>query len=90
MQNQCAEIKLRAERKGGELLKGMKDRGERIGQHGGDRSDSVSLQDLGVSNKQSSRWQTITSIPEADFERHIEEAKGSRRRLHIVQRKQNH
>ena len=73
IQNQCAEIKIRAERRAGEILKNMADKDERAGGHGGDRksSDTLSLEELGVTNKQSSRWQTEASVPEDVFEAHI-------------------
>ena len=65
MENQCAEIKLRAERKGGELLEKMADSGERPK---GRRKESqdVTFSDLGVTTKQSSRWHAIASIPEGE------------------------
>ena len=65
-----AEVKLRAERRGGELLC------EDGPGHGGDRksesrSRDVTLTDLGVSRMQSSRWQRLAGIPEAVFEEHV-------------------
>jgi N6-adenosine-specific RNA methylase IME4 len=70
-QNRCAELKLRAERKAGELLAA-----DGFGAHGGDRrsSDAVSLEPFGIAPHQSSRWQRVASIPEPDFEAHIAEA----------------
>ena len=63
MQNQCAAIKIRAERRAGEMLKEQdKDKG------GGDTSTGhrvlpvqapPKLSDLGISKNQSSRWQAI-------------------------------
>lgn len=70
-QNHAAEIKLRAERRAGELLAEMD-------KHEGGRpvktADTVSavtpptLEQLGISDKQSSRWQGIAAIPEPLFE----------------------
>jgi len=62
MQNQCAEIKLRAERRAGEILK------DTI-QHGGDRrsetrSHDATLKDSGINKSQSSRWQKIADVSE--------------------------
>tara|TARA_Y100000310_G_scaffold18333_1_gene18036 strand:- start:2289 stop:3266 length:978 start_codon:yes stop_codon:yes gene_type:complete len=70
-QNRCAEIKLRAERKAGEVIPDTVKRGRR------EKGDSVSplLEDLGVSKKQSSRWQQAASVPEAEFEAHIARTK---------------
>lgn len=77
-QNHAAEIKLRAERRAGELLAEMD-------KHEGGRpvktADTVSavtpptLEQLGISDKQSSRWQGIAAIPEPLFEQTIEAAK---------------
>jgi hypothetical protein len=60
-----AEIKLRAERRIGEML------GETVSHEGGrpekpshDVTVSPRLSDIGISRKQSSRWQTIASLPE--------------------------
>ncbi len=68
-QNYAAEIKIRAERKLGELIPSTI-------QRGGDRywhptSDRTRLDDLGISYDQSSQWQQIARIPESEFETHI-------------------
>lgn len=66
MQNQCAEIKIRAERRGGELLM------EQIPHKGGKPSQGVTVtKDFGITRMQSSRWQQIASVPEEKFEEHI-------------------
>ena len=62
MQNQCAEIKIRAERRGGELIP------EQITV--GTKSHEVTLSDLDISKMQSHRWQTIAKMPEEEFEKH--------------------
>jgi len=56
MQNQCAEIKIRAERKAGKMIP------EQITV--GTKSHDVTLSDLGIEQMQSVRWQDIASIPE--------------------------
>lgn len=66
------EIRIRAERRAGQLLKEMKDAGQR--QKPGDtRPDSnpelPSLADMGISKKQSSDWQKMAEIPEEEFEK---------------------
>jgi len=79
MQNQCAELKIRAERKGGQLL------GE-MGLNGGDRKSEshrarVKLDDVGVDKDKSARWQSIASIPEKIFEEHIAKTVGTEEEL---------
>ncbi len=70
MQNQCAEIKIRAERRVGELLAEQD-------MHGGDRKSDESklqpaaLKDMGIEKTQSHRWQAIAGIPENSFEGYI-------------------
>ena len=65
IQNHAAELKLRAERKLGELLDGTI-------QHGGDpKSHDVTLENLGVAKIQSSRWQQEATVPDEDFENYV-------------------
>ncbi len=86
MQNQCAEIKLRAERRAGEILEDMpKNKGVRLGGNvivppGGEPK----LEDIGISKNQSSQWQKIASLPEDVFENHIEETKANKGELTTV------
>lgn len=78
IQNMAAEIKIKSEKRIGEILQNMENHppGRKS-----DLSDMMSpnlpprLVDLGISNKQSSRWQLIATIPEDDFDQHIEEIK---------------
>ena len=67
MQNRCAEIKLRAERKAGDLL-------SHVIHIGRPDAKSITLTDLGVTSVQSSRWQRIAKVPESQFERFITDA----------------
>ena len=81
IQNRAAEIKLRAERRAGELLQEV-DRERR----GGDRRSksqpaTLKLDSLGINKSQSSRWQQIARIDNAVFEQHIESTKESGREL---------
>lgn len=63
MQNQCAEIKLRADRRLGDMLAVMP-RAEK-GHPGPEKtSHDVTLNDLRISRKQSSRWQAVASLLE--------------------------
>jgi hypothetical protein len=68
-QNHAAEVKLRAERKAGSLL-------AKLNLRGGDRKsinqrDCLKLDDLGVSQNQSTRWQLQSRLPEDEFEDYI-------------------
>jgi hypothetical protein len=66
------EVQLRSERKAGAFLEGME---KHVGGRPTKTGDIVSpvsepkLSDLGVTKKQSSRWQAMARIPEPDFER---------------------
>jgi 16S rRNA G966 N2-methylase RsmD len=78
-QNKYAEVKIRAERRCGEIL------ATEI-QHGGDRKsksrfNGKTLKDLGISKNQSHHWQTVAQFPEDLFEGHIAQLKGSNKEL---------
>ena len=65
--NAAAEIKLRAERKAGEMLAGnVKRGGDRANSH-----DDSLLSDLGLNHSQSSRWQRGARVAEEDFEAYL-------------------
>jgi len=75
MQNHAAEIKLRAERRAGQLL-------ARLKLAGGDRKteaaeQELTLEELGLTKHQSSRWQREATVPEDVFERFLQEANES-------------
>jgi hypothetical protein len=83
----ATEIKARAERRAGEMLRDMAARGERERGRGGDRKSqstrsdrdpkspkSPKLSDLGVTRDQSSQWQKIASIPEKAFDAALADA----------------
>jgi hypothetical protein len=73
-ERQACEIRLRAERKAGQLLIEMEEKGEREGRGGDRRSNShdvslkSKLEDLGISDKQSSDWQKLAAIPQREFD----------------------
>ena len=68
--NAAAEIKLRAERKAGEYLKGMEM--NKGGNQPIQRNDRLaSLNEIGVTLNNSSQWQRIADIPEPRFETFI-------------------
>jgi hypothetical protein len=67
-ERRACEIRLRAERKAGELLK-------QIEKHEGGRQKNRSwftrvstLADLGITHDQSSKWQKLADVPKGDFE----------------------
>ena len=63
-ERRACEIRLRAERKAGQILSKMEMRG-------GDRrskSRPTTLKEVGVSRDQSSKWQKLADVPEEDFE----------------------
>jgi N6-adenosine-specific RNA methylase IME4 len=83
-QNKAAELKLRAERRLGELLKEMEKR------DGGDASRArlrgatelpPRLQDLGIEKTQAHRYQTIATLPEEAFEAHLAETQAAGQEL---------
>lgn len=71
-ERKCVEIRIRAERRAGELLKQMeKAKGSSGNQHTGplDRHEGPkTLSDLGVSYDQSASWQRLANVPEEIFE----------------------
>lgn len=90
IQNDIAEIKLRAERRAGELLaeidkaKGGNPKLQSILKPTGDTLSPVALEDLGISKKQSSRWQLEAEVPEEEFERHVAGIKAAKEELTSV------
>ena len=86
VQNDIAEIKLRAERRVGELLKDMPKNTGAKGNPGGrgatvvrshDETAQPKLSDIGISKSQSSRFQQVADLPEDEFEQHIQQTKES-------------
>jgi N6-adenosine-specific RNA methylase IME4 len=75
----ATDIRMRAERRAGEILRDMAEKGERDRGCGDRKSGSQSatpkLIDLGVSKSQSSRWQQLALLGEEEFERRAESAK---------------
>lgn len=68
-ERRACEIRLRAERKAGEILKeSEKNKGARgVGVSSRDTS-APTLEEMGVSHDQSSKWQKLADVPEEDFE----------------------
>jgi N6-adenosine-specific RNA methylase IME4 len=74
----ATEIRWRAERKAGQMLRDMRDRGERRGPGRPKKENpddtSVILKTIGVSEKQSSRWQRLSELADEEYQRRLAEA----------------
>lgn len=86
MQNYCAEIKLRAERRAGEMLREQEKNPGGQAEHESYRSHDVTtriprIEDLGINRMQSSRWQKIADLEEETFEQHIDTYKQEAKEL---------
>jgi hypothetical protein len=83
-QNHAAEIKIRAERRAGEILASMaKNRGATVNGRTVQPSDTTAprLVDLGISRSQASRWQAAAVVPEMQFVQHVERTRAEGREL---------
>ena len=79
IQQDAAELKLRAERRAGELLAPLRLRG-------GNRKSKtpqgfLTLEALGIDDHQSSDWQQIAQLSTEDFDAYIYETREAQRRL---------
>ena len=88
-QNYAAAIKLRAERRAGELLRDL-ERGNPGEATKAKRTSSVghtpspyaaALNDAGASRQDANRWQRVADVPEERFEQHLETATPAGREL---------
>jgi len=81
----ASEIKVRAERKAGEMLAEMKVNGSRAkatdnlkaGPKSPEVTSGTTLDSIGVSKKQASTWQKVAAIPEEKFEKAVAATKES-------------
>jgi len=80
-QNDAAEIKVRAERRMGELLRQMPKQGPGQYQRSQRATVAPALRDLGLTKSDSSRWQRLAAIDEGAFEGHIGEARQAGREI---------
>jgi len=67
MERQCAAIRLRAERRIGQLLAGM----VRAGNPQLSRKVTIGLGKLGITRNQSSKWQQAAKVGEKEFENYV-------------------
>ena len=74
-QNHAAALKLRAERKLGEML------AETVQPHRFHRETSVTLDSLAINKTASHRWQTIARLPAAEFEAYVGQADTTEKEL---------
>lgn len=78
-ERKACEIRIRAERRAGELLIEMKRRGERHNGRGNNpprlesqpTTSTPQLADLRITRDQSSKWQKLAAVPAEDFEKAI-------------------
>jgi len=76
-ERQAIEIRIRAERRAGEMLAEMKKTGQRDSGRGKRKAESGTtmplpkLADLGISADQSSNWQQLAAVPQETFERSL-------------------
>jgi len=74
LERQACEIRLRAERRSGQLLaemekaKGTAGSGSNQHEVWSHRSTAPVLSDLGISKDQSSQWQKLAKVPDEEFE----------------------
>lgn len=82
LQNRAAELRLRAERKAGNLLSSLHLRG------GNRRSKrhhaALKLEDLGISRDQSRRWQYVASVSNDEFANYLQDMIGKGREITTV------
>ena len=77
MESKAARARVRAERRAGELLRDMeKAKGKRtdLVERGDYVDERPTLDDMGITKDQSSKWQQLSRVPEDEFEKHLEES----------------
>lgn len=73
----ATEIKVRAERRAGEMLRDGRESGQRASSGGDSKKESPppTLSDIGITKDQSSRWQSLASMSDDHFETAVATAK---------------
>ena len=86
-ERQLRTVRLRAERRAGQILREMKESGERDAGGRGpvEFREGTQLADLGVSKKQSHLWQQLAEIPEKTFEAYLPSGNGTYEMLRKVE-----
>ncbi len=74
VQNKIAELKIRAERKAGKILSDME---KKSNQHGERNSSIQSLEDLGISRMQASRWQALARVSDESLDEYCRKQRES-------------
>ena len=74
VQNKVAELKIRAERKAGKILLDME---KRTNQHGEKNNSLQSLEELGISRMQASRWQALARVSDEQLEEYCQRQRES-------------
>lgn len=75
-QNEAALLKIEAERRAGEMLAGMDLRTGPNWSHA-----ATNLKDIGITKSDSSRWQSMATLPDDDFESYVETCQQMEREL---------
>lgn len=75
LQNAAAELKLRAERKAGQMLAGVQ---WKANQHD---PEKPTLADYGISHSQASRWRSEAAIPDTEFEAYLQACRDQTREV---------
>jgi hypothetical protein len=90
-ERRLAQIRLRAERRAGQILKEMAESGERDAGGRGtvEFREGTQLADLGVSKKQSHLWQQLAEIPEEAFETFMADGPSAYKMLRRAEIKKN-
>jgi hypothetical protein len=72
-ERKASEVRIRAERRAGQLLNEMKQSGQRDSGGKGKIASrpATQLSDLGITRDQSSKWQQLANVPDAEFEKAV-------------------